>query len=104
MEPAGLTLLDPFVFTTVCAIGFSVYMLFFCPAWLEDLMQLTPMPSSFKLLLVIIAGAGFVVSIISEQYILPRFARFFGTSKARKAEAGGKQRKKYKGMEEQMRF
>lgn len=79
-------------------------MMFFCPDWLTDLMQLTPMPVSFKLLLVAIASVGFVVSILGEQYILPRVAAFFGPNKTRKVEDGGKLRKKYRLMEEKMRF
>ena len=79
-------------------------MMFLCPAWLADIMQLTPMPTHFKFVLVGIALIGFVVSMLGEQYVLPQMAKFFGQRKAINGREGGKQKKKYKKMQEKMRF
>jgi hypothetical protein len=90
--------------TVVIGIAATTFMIFFCPRWLSDLMQLTRMPAKFKLWLVSAALVGFGVSMIGEEYVLPKIARAIGSKKPSIVGGAGRQRKKYKILERQMRF
>jgi cation-transporting P-type ATPase 13A2 len=65
----------PFVITMITAIFISSYMLFDPAAWLYELMELTPMSGNFKVFLLFLAVAGFVVGYISEKWTFPRLAK-----------------------------
>lgn len=92
----------PFVATTLTGLAVSTYLVFFCPPWLSDLMQLTEMPTSFKFLLMGAVLVGFLFSVTGEQHIFPRFTQILKLRLAKLQE--GAKRKKYKVTEEQMRF
>jgi hypothetical protein len=94
----------PFVATTLAGLAIATYMLFCCPHWLSDLMQLTPIPMSFKFALLGAALIGFCISNMGEQHIFPQLIRLFRPKTSMKQQEGGKKRKKYKTTEEQMRF
>ncbi|KAF8249427.1 P-type ATPase-like protein [Wilcoxina mikolae CBS 423.85] len=93
----------PFVATTLTGLAVATYMLFCYPLWLSALMQLTPIPISFKFALMGAALIGFCISIMGEQYIFPRLIRLLKAKMSMKRQEGAK-RKKYKTTEEQMRF
>jgi len=94
----------PFVATTLAGLAIATYMLFCCPHWLSDLMQLTPIPMSFKFALLGAVLIGFCISNMGEQHIFPQLIRLFRPKTSMKQQEGGKKRKKYKTTEEQMRF
>jgi cation-transporting ATPase 13A2 len=94
----------PFMATVLIGVAVSTYMLFFSPRWLVNIMQLTPMPLGFKFVLLGAAAVGFVVSYLGEQKLFPRLARLLGETTKGKKDGEGKTRKKYKVLEEQMRF
>jgi hypothetical protein len=94
-------------------------MIFNPPTWLYNAMQLTETPFGFKISLVLISVVGFGIATLGEKYFLPRLARFAGEVNllewclggAGKGGRGGrgegmkmKKRKKYKVVEELMRF
>lgn len=88
--------------TTLTGLAVSTYMVFFCPPWLSDLMQLTEMPTSFKFLLIGAVLIGFLLSVTGEQHIFPWFTQILKLRTAKLQE--GAKRKKYKAIGEQMRF
>lgn len=92
----------PFVVTIVVALLFSTYMLFDPSKWVAQFMQLTWMSPDFRSFILVL-GIGYIaISWTSEQYLLPRFAKYIGmlkTSITRKP----KQRKQYKLVLEEMR-
>ncbi|KAA8911088.1 P-type ATPase-like protein [Sphaerosporella brunnea] len=100
-----------FMATVLIGVVISTWMLFAPPKWLCDVMQLTPMPLKFKIVLLLAAAVGFVVSLLGEQKLFPKLSRLLGGKKKRLAPRNGdadaaaeRKKRKYKVLEEQMRF
>ena len=92
----------PFVVTTVVALLFSSYMLLDPSEWLSSFMQLTDMSWDFKTFILAL-GFGFIaVAWTSENYVLPRLAKYLGALKTRVTRKP-KKRKEYKLTIEAMR-
>lgn len=79
------------------------WMLFATPDWLFRLMQLTPMPTSFKVLLFFMGLVQLGIGGAGEQYVLPKLAKGVGILKEKVSGGKGKDRKRYKVLEEEMR-
>jgi cation-transporting ATPase 13A2 len=62
----------------ITAVFTSTYLLLNPADWLYELMELTPMSGSFKLFLLCLAAAGFVVGYLGEKWTFPRIARLIG--------------------------
>ncbi|KAI5293988.1 hypothetical protein KEM52_004903 [Ascosphaera acerosa] len=88
----------PFVCTCTALLAFTTTLLFHPSASLSALMQLTFLSAPFKVWLLAMAVSGFVVALVAERKLFPDLARLLGKLKVatRPAGAGGKQRKKYK--------
>lgn len=80
----------------------STWMLFGPAQWLFDLMELTPMSMSFKVLLLALAAGGFAVSYGSEKFVFPSVAKWIGKARARMRPHKPKIRKQYKFIKEGM--
>lgn len=91
----------PFVVTVVVSLLVSLYMLLDPTAWVQKLMELTYMSTSFKLFLLALAVAGFGCSWVAEKYILPALAKQIGKLQAR---SRVKKRRLYKCLEQEMRI
>ena len=91
----------PFVVTIVVALLFSSYMLSDPSYWLTKFMQLTYMTWDFRSFILVL-GMGYVaLAWISENYILPRLAKYIGVLHAWVTRTP-KQRKVYKLVQEEM--
>jgi len=93
----------PFVITIVVTYLFSTYMLFDPSKSVSSFMQLTTMTWDFKVSIFILGLGYFGVAWTSEQYLLPRVARYFGWLKTVIAKSP-KKRKTYKLVAEQIRM
>lgn len=82
--------LGPFVLITVTLVLTSAVMVLFPTAWITDLMQLVPIPFSFRAFIVIMAGLNLVVSLVCERWVFPKFSKlmgeWWGSRKAKKEE------------------
>ncbi|KAK7966114.1 uncharacterized protein PG986_000391 [Apiospora aurea] len=93
----------PFVATVTAALVLITYMVLEPAHWLRRLMQLTPMSYSFKMTLIVLGLAYFVLAWVSETYIFPHLARAFGKAKLALTNKP-KQRKEYKAIAERMQM
>jgi len=92
----------PFVVTIVVALLFTSYLLFDPSEWLANFMQLTKMSWDFKSFILLL-GIGYIaLAWTSENYILPRLARYLGVLKT-SITGRPKKRKAYKIFQEQLR-
>lgn len=87
---------------TTVGLLFSAYLVLSPAAWLFDIMELTPIPFSFKLFLMAMAAAGFGISAFAETYLLLYLAQIIGTVKVALS-SGHKKRKLYKIIDQHMR-
>jgi cation-transporting P-type ATPase 13A2 len=62
----------------ITAVFISTYLLLDPADWLYELMELTPMSGRFKVFLLVLAAAGFVVGFLSEKWTFPKMARLIG--------------------------
>ncbi|KAI9790387.1 MAG: hypothetical protein M1816_005205 [Peltula sp. TS41687] len=90
----------PFVVTIVVALMVSSYMLLDPAAWLQRLMELTFLSTTFSLILLVLAIIGFGSSWVAEKHLLPHLAKMVGKVKDR---SSPKKRKLYKVLQEEMR-
>lgn len=67
-------------------------------------MQLTPIPWSFELFLVVLAICSFAVSWVAETYLFPSLARIIGHATALVRPKQEKNRRQYKVLLERMRL
>lgn len=88
--------------TIVVALLFSSYMLIDPSEWLSTVMQLTYMTWDFKSFILILAIGYIALSWVSENYVLPKLAKYLGVLKTSLTREP-KQRKAYKNVLEQMR-
>lgn len=93
----------PFMATILGGLMVATWMLFATPDWLFRLMQLTPMPTSFKILLFFMGLVQLGIGGAGEQYVLPKLAKGVGILKEKASGGKGKDRKMYKVLEEEMR-
>ena len=93
----------PFVVTMALALGVSSYMLFDPAPWLVDFMKLTWMSPRFRVFLLVLALASFIVCYLAERQVLPRLARWLGKA-IQKWGRSKKKRKEYKIILEGMRI
>lgn len=84
-------------------ITFNCLMMFACPDWLYGLMQLSPMSTSFKLVLVVIAALHLILGTVGEQQILPVVAKAVGKLQRIIISRSEKMKKKYKVIDETMK-
>lgn len=84
-------------------IAFTCLMMFACPGWLYELMQLSPMSTSFKLILLVIAVLHLILGSIGEQQVLPIIAKAVGKARRIILARSEKMRKKYKVIDEAMK-
>ncbi|KAF9425963.1 hypothetical protein BGZ94_007068 [Podila epigama] len=84
----------PFVLITAFLVILSAVMVLFPTAWLSDLMQLLEMPFSFRVLIVVMAGVNFAVSLACESFVFPILSGWMGVWWA------GREQKKKKREEE----
>lgn len=92
----------PFVATIVAALAISIYMVLIPAHGVKHLMQLTKISPNFKMVLLILGLAYFVLSWTAENYIFQGLARWVGKAKLKLANTP-KQRKEYKVIAERMR-
>lgn len=93
----------PFVVTLAVALGVSTWLVIGPPGWVWDLMQLTWMSAGFKMFLLLIAGAGFVVSYWAEKKVFVRLAQWVGWV-WKSVGSGEKKRKTWKVLEKESRL
>ena len=86
----------PFIVTIVATSLFCAYMLLDPGTWLAHLMQLTPMPTNFKLFILVLAIGDFAFAWMAEIYIYPCTARFLGRVFKALRPRRKKRRKEYK--------
>ncbi|KAK6075912.1 p-type ATPase [Seiridium cupressi] len=91
----------PFVATIVAALAINTYMVLTPTHGIKHLMQLTNISPSFKLVLVVLGIAYFVLSWTAENYLFQRLARWVGKAKLIVSKTP-KQRKEYKVIAERM--
>jgi cation-transporting ATPase 13A2 len=94
--------LVPFVITMATAIFITTYLLLDPAKWLLEFMELTYMSFSFKIFLLLLAGASFLLSYVSEVKIFPQLAAVVGKLKEKFGRE--KKRKEYKLVLESMRI
>lgn len=94
----------PFVVTMLVALAISSYMLFDPAPWVEDLMELTWLSTSFKVFILVLAVGAFCVSYLAERQVLPRLARWIGKFSQKVLRRQTKKRKEYKIIAEDMRI
>lgn len=92
----------PFVVTIVAALAINTYLVLTPTHGIKHLMQLTSISSSFKLKLLVLGLAYFVLSWTAENYLFQRLARWVGKAKL-KISKTPKERKEYKVIAERMR-
>jgi len=86
----------PFVVTMVVTLLVTSYMLFDPAKWLYNLMELTPMDTDFRFVILGLGIANFAVAYFGERFVFPRAAK--GIALLKKAAGPGmkKKRKAYK--------
>lgn len=84
-------------------IAFNCVMMFACPNWVYGLMQLSPMSTSFKLTLMVIAVLHLILGTVGEQELLPVIAKAVGKIRRIIMRGSEKIRKKYKVIDEAMK-
>jgi cation-transporting P-type ATPase 13A2 len=81
-----------------------MYMLLDPGTILVDIMQLTYLSTPFKLLILLLAGVGFICAWLGEQKAFPWLAKMIGITHDRIWPRRRKKRKEYKLMIERMRI
>ena len=94
----------PFVVNIVAVILFTSYILFDPAIWLSNVMQLTKLPTDFKVFILVLATGGFLVAWIAERRVFGWCAVGFGKLHDRIWPARRKKRKEYKVLLEGMRM
>ncbi|KAI5790094.1 hypothetical protein EDC01DRAFT_616492 [Geopyxis carbonaria] len=94
----------PFMLTTLLAISITTWMLFYCPTWLYDLMQLTNLSTTFMASLTGMSLIYFIAAYLGENYLFPRLANLIGLINKRLLRNETKKRKPYKLIQEKMRI
>ncbi|KAF3002795.1 hypothetical protein E8E14_001829 [Neopestalotiopsis sp. 37M] len=92
----------PFVATIIAALAINTYMVLAPSHGIKHLMQLTDISPSFKVTLLVLGLAYFVLSWTAELYVFQGLARWIGKAKLRIMKTP-KQRKEYKVIAERMR-
>jgi|SRR5215471_5350314 len=96
----------PFMVTIVIAVLFITITILFPPSWLASVLDLTPISTSFSLLLVAIALGNFIISWISEKIVFVQIRekvdRFLLWRRKRKYWCGNVNTKRYHAIEEGM--
>ncbi|CCX34624.1 Similar to Probable cation-transporting ATPase C1672.11c; acc. no. O74431 [Pyronema omphalodes CBS 100304] len=87
--------------TVAAAVMVTIYMVVIPADWVVDWMQLTPMPASWKAVLLLAAAGGYAAAMAGEEWAFPRMAR--GVKRLIRGGAE-KSRKGWKVTEEGMRF
>ncbi|KAK6349663.1 hypothetical protein TWF696_005942 [Orbilia brochopaga] len=93
----------PYVVTIAIAMAVVTYLLIAPAQWLAELMELTVMSASFKVVIVLLSAIGFVVSWFGEKKVFVQLARWIGKAKVAIRPSLRKKRKEYKVLEEEMR-
>ena len=73
------------------------------PAWVADVMQLTPMGDGFKAILMGLAGVHLAAAWVGETRVFPAVAKGLGAVLKNLSGSGGKQGKLWKRLEREMR-
>lgn len=94
----------PLVVTVVSALLFSSYMLLDPAAWLADVMDLTELPISHRVFILLLALGGFVCSWIAEKWVFPMIVLLAGKTHETIWAHRRKSRKAYKTILEDMRM
>jgi cation-transporting ATPase 13A3/4/5 len=94
----------PFIVTIVATLLISSYMLLDPGTWLREFMDLTLIPSGFKLFILALALGGFLFGWFGEKHVFLWTARLFGTIHDRIWPGRRKVRKEYKTLLEDMRI
>ena len=81
---------------------FSAYLLLDPAPWLVDLVELSYLSLPFKLFLLILAVAGFLVAFVGEHYIFVWLSQYIGKVHDRMWPRRKKKRKEYKVWQEKM--
>ncbi|KAK7757256.1 hypothetical protein SLS62_000805 [Diatrype stigma] len=85
----------PFMATIAAALAISAYMVLSSEPWLMELMQLTPISSTFKGAVLVLGCCYLLIAWTAENHILPGLARKVGQAKLALLKKT-KKRKEYK--------